>query len=190
MSKKLDQTTRTAPSSHTTTPAERLRATMAACRVQFTSVVTQKTRVAEKKEQATESFDAQPPRDTSAKKLVDQGHPAFKAIAAVRGKIGSTWKAMSLRYTEPGVRLIRKDKIKEFDTVMIDFRSELKTAVERLVHAHGEWNAAAVSGVGPLNNPEDLQDTFGNLFAFTWDFPSLEPPDYLRQLCPLIYEQE
>ena len=190
MPKKLNRSTKTAPSFHTTTPAERLRATMAACRVQFTSVVTQKTHTAEKKEQATEAFNAQPSHDTPAKKLVDQAHPAFKAVTAVRGKIGSTWKAMSLRYTEPGVRLIRKDKIKEFDTKMTDLWSELNAAVERLGQAHGEWNAAAVSGVEPLDNPEDLQDTFGNLFAFTWDFPSLEPPDYLRQLCPLIHEQE
>ena len=28
------------------------------------------------------------------------------------------------------------------------------------------------------------------LFDVQWDFPSFEPPDYLRQLCPAVYEQE
>ena len=28
------------------------------------------------------------------------------------------------------------------------------------------------------------------LFQVAWDFPSVEPPDYLRQLHPEIYEQE
>jgi hypothetical protein len=28
------------------------------------------------------------------------------------------------------------------------------------------------------------------LFQINWDFPSVEPPDYLRQLHPEIYEQQ
>jgi hypothetical protein len=42
-----------------TTPAERLRTTMAACRVQFTWFGTKKSLTAEQKAQAAEPFDAQ-----------------------------------------------------------------------------------------------------------------------------------
>jgi hypothetical protein len=36
-------------------------------------------------------------------------------VTAVRGKIGSLWKAMSLPYPEPGLRLIRQDRIEQFN---------------------------------------------------------------------------
>ena len=28
------------------------------------------------------------------------------------------------------------------------------------------------------------------MFSIDWDFPSVEPPDYLQQLNPQLYEQE
>ncbi len=43
-----------------------------------------------------------------AKKLLDTKHPAFKTVTAIRGKVQSYWKSLSLPYPEPGVRLIRQ----------------------------------------------------------------------------------
>ena len=40
------------------------------------------------------------------KKLLDTKHPAFKTVTAIKGRIVSYWKAMSLPYPEPGVRQI------------------------------------------------------------------------------------
>ena len=36
----------------------------------------------------------------------------------------------------------------------------------------------------------DYPATLEGLFECNWDFPSVEPPDYLRQLSPQLYEQE
>lgn len=183
-------TTSIASTSSGTTPAERLRATMAACRVQFTWLGTQKTLTPEQRAQAAETFDAQGTFLSAGKKLLDQTHPAFKAVTAVRGKIGSSWKTLSLPYTEPGIRLLRQDQIEEFDALMFDFRVELNAAVEHLDHCYDELKAAAVSRLGSLYNPSDYPESLVNLFGVAWDFPSVEPPDYLRQLCPQVYEQE
>ena len=172
------------------TPAERLRTTMAACRVQFTWLGTQKTLTPEQRARAAETFDAQGTFLSAGKKLLDQTHPAFKAVTAVRGMIGSSWKNLTLPYTEPGVRLIPQDKIEEFDALMSDFRVELNAAVEHLDDRYGELKAAAVSRLGSLYNPADYPRSLVDLFAVAWDFPSVEPPDYLRQLCPQVYEQE
>ena len=53
------------------TPAERLRTTMAACRVQFTWFGTKKSLTAEQKAQAAETFDAEGQFLSAGKKLID-----------------------------------------------------------------------------------------------------------------------
>jgi hypothetical protein len=44
--------------------------------------------------------------------------------------------------------------------------------------------------LGSLYDPGDYPPSLEGLFQVAWDFPSVEPPDYLRQLHPEIYEQE
>ena len=72
-------------STESNTPAERLRTTMAACRVQFTWFGTKKTLTAEQKAQAAEPFDAQGQFLSAGKKLLDTKHNAFRAVTAIRG---------------------------------------------------------------------------------------------------------
>ena len=44
--------------------------------------------------------------------------------------------------------------------------------------------------MGRLFNQGDYPDSLRNLFAVAWDFPSIEPPAYLQQLNPQLYQQE
>ena len=44
--------------------------------------------------------------------------------------------------------------------------------------------------LGRLFNPGDYPETLVGLFDVSWDFPSVEPPDYLRDLNPALYEAE
>ena len=41
-----------------------------------------------------------------------------------------------------------------------------------------------------LYNPADYPASLLGLFQVSWDYPALEPPDYLAQLNPEIYRQE
>ena len=75
-----------------TTPAQRLRSTMAAARVSFTWFGTQKTLTPEQKAQAAEAFDAEGQFLSAGKKLIDTRHSAFRAVTAIRGKVDSYWK--------------------------------------------------------------------------------------------------
>jgi len=117
-------------------------------------------------------------------------HPAYKAVTAVRGKVISFWKAMSLPYPEPGIRLIRQDKIDEFAAKMREFQEELAEAVEALDRHYSELKAMARSRLGSLYNPGDYPESLHGLFAVEFDFPSVEAPDSLQQLNPQLYEQE
>jgi hypothetical protein len=168
----------------------RLRATMAAVRVSFTWLGCRKTLSADQKGQAAESFGAEREFLTAGKKLLDTSHPAFKAVTSLRNQIVSYWKGMSLPYPEPGIRLIRQDDIGAFTLQMTTLKQELGEAVQQLDRRYGELKVAARQRLGTLFNAADYPATLAGWFDCTWDFPSVEPPDYLRQLSPQLYQQE
>jgi hypothetical protein len=53
-----------------------------------------------------------------------------------------------------------------------------------------ELKQTARRRLGHLYNEADYPASLTGLFALDWDFPSVEPPDYLRQLHPALYQQE
>ena len=185
---------RTAPAASAeatrTTPAQRLRATMAAARVSFTWMGTQKALNPGQKAQAAEAFGAEGQYLSAGKKLIDTKHAAFRAVTAIRGKVDAYWKGISLPFPEPGVRLIRHDAVEPFAAQMADFRTELEDAVADLDRRYGELKRSARERLGSLFDAADYPETLVGLFAVEWCFPSVEPPDYLVQLSPGLYEAE
>jgi hypothetical protein len=172
------------------TPAQRLRLTTAAVRVSFTCLGVRKTLTQEQRSQAAESFGAEGDFLSARKKLLDTKHPAYKDVTAVRGRVGSFWKSLTLPYPEPGVRLIRQDQIDNFNQQMTTFRAELLDAVARLDDHYAELKSAAQRRLGNLYDPLDYPPSLRGLFDLAWEFPNVQPPDYLLQLNPVIYEQE
>ena len=188
----LDQVDNRSHDQETTsiTPAARLRATMAACRVSFTWFGTQKTLTREQKERAAEAFDAEGASLSAGKKLLDTTHPAYRAVTAVRGKVDAHWRGLTLPYPEAGVRLIRHDQVEEFAERMTDYKVDLDDAVLHLTRHYDALKRAAIERLGSLYNSSDYPETLVGLFGVAWDFPNVEPPDYLVQLAPGLYEQE
>jgi hypothetical protein len=174
----------------TTTPAQRLRQTMAASRVRFVWFGTQKTLTPEQRAAAAEPFDADSQLISAGKKLVDTKHTAYKAVTAIRTKITDAWRGLTLPFPEPGVRLIRQEKVDEFASTMADYKVELDDAVANLDRHYDELKRAAAERLGSLYNPSDYPETLRGLFDVAVDFPSMEPPDYLVQLSPGLYQQE
>src|ERR1700712_4553045 len=129
---------RSIPESAPTTPSQRLRATMAAARVSFTWMGTQKSLNPDQKARAAETFGAEGQYLSAGKKLIDTGHSAFRAVTAIRGKGDAYWKGLSLPYPEPGVRLIRHDAVEGFAAQMADFKAVLDDAVTNLDRHYGE----------------------------------------------------
>lgn len=173
-----------------TTAARRLRTTMAAVRLSFIWLGVRKTLSSEQKAQAADTFGAEGNYLSAGKKLFDTGHPAFRAVTAVRNRAVSLWRGMSLPYPEPGIRLIRQDDIAAFDVQMTTLQAELAEAVVQLDQQLGELKAAARERLGRLYNTSDYPDSMRGLFQLEFDFPAVEPPDYLRQLSPALFEQE
>jgi hypothetical protein len=173
-----------------TTPSERLRLTTAAVRVSFTWLGVRKTLTPEQKSRAAESFGAERDYLSARKKLLDTSHPAYKEVSAIRGRVNAYWRCVALPYPEPGVRLIRQDMIDAFNRQMLDLKTELEDAVARLEDHYAELKEAAQRRLGDLFNPTDYPPSLRGLFDLAWDFPNVQPPDYLLQLNPAIYEQE
>ncbi len=175
---------------HSTTASARLRATMAAVRVSFVWFGTRRCLSPQQKAEAADAFGAEGNYLSACKKLLDTSHPAFRAVNSVRSRAVSIWRGMTLPYPEPGIRLIRQDDIASFDVQMATLRAELETAVAQLEDHFAELKNSARQRLGRLFNPADYPLTLEGLFEISWDFPSVEPPDYLRQLSPALYEQE
>ena len=178
------------PPTDTDNPAERIRSTMCATRVSFVWFGTRKTLTSQQKAQAAESFGAQGEFLSAGKKLLDTKHPRFQAVTAVRNRARAYWAALSLPYPEPGIRLVRQETLEQFHQQMTEYQVELAEAVEQLDEQYAELMAAAQQRLGRLYNAADYPVSLTGLFEVNWDFPSLEPPSYLQQLNPALYEQE
>jgi hypothetical protein len=177
-------------SHQSSTAAQRLRMSMAAARVSLSWFGTRKTLTAEQKQEAAEPFGTDVRFLSAGKRLLDTSHPAYKAVTTVRGKVISYWKSLSLPYPEPGLRLIRQDRINDFATKMREFQEELAEAVDALDRRYSELKTTARQRLGSLFNSADYPDSLRGLFSIEFDFPSVEPPDHLQQLNPQLYEQE
>ena len=186
-----DSTPDTTTGATETTPASnRLRSTMAAARLGFTWLGVRKSLSSTQKDQAANSFGAEGKFLSAGKKLLDTSHPAYKGVTSVRSRAVSYWKGISLPFPEPAIRLIRQDTVSEFTGKMGEFREELEDAVFELNRHYDELRDAARQRLGNLFDLEDYPASLVGMFAIEHDFPSVEPPPYLQQLSPQLYQQE
>jgi hypothetical protein len=88
------------------------------------------------------------------------------------------------------LRLIRQGDIEAVNRQMDSLKAELEEAVEELDHHFEELKSAARDRLGNLFNASDYPATLIGLFDMSWEFPSVEPPDYLQRLSPELYRQE
>ncbi len=173
-----------------TAASQRLRTTMAAMRLSFTWWGVRKTLSAQQKSQAAESFGAEGEFLSAGKKLIDTRSPKFRAVNAVRGRAVQLWKALSLPYPESGIRLIKHDDLRMLNVQMTSLKSELGEAVFELDQHFDGLKASAQDRLGDLYSEADYPTSLVGLFDMQWDFPSVEPPEYLRRLSPKLYEYE
>jgi hypothetical protein len=171
-------------------PARRLRRIAAAVRVHFTWWGVHKTLTTQQKEEVSSAYAADARFLTAGKKIINVRHEAFKKLTSLRSRISSYWRGLSLPYTEPGVRLIRQADIEPFVHTMESFRQELTQAEADLNAVYSQIKGDARRRLGRLYNPDDYPSEVRGLFHVEWDFPSVEPPNYLMELNPDLYREE
>ena len=168
----------------------RVRSNFIACRVKFRWLGTSKSLTSDQKAKAAESLGADGTAISAAKRLIDTKHESYRSLTSVRNQINRFWRENSLPYPEAGVRLIRNDAVDDFNSSLSAYKGELDSAVVELDHHYFDLKEAARIRLGSLFNYDDYPSSLSEEFAVSWDFPSVDAPDYLRRLSPDVYQRE
>ena len=171
-------------------PAQRLRRTAAAVRVSLHWWGVHRALTTQQKEEFGSVTSADARFLTAGKKLIDVRHEAFRRLTGIKTRIGNYWRGVSLPYVESGMRLIRQSDIESFVHSMEGFRDELREAESDLNAVYEDVKADARRRLGRLYNPGDYPAEIRNQFGVEWNFPSVEPPNYLMRIAPEVYEEE
>ncbi len=189
MSTLLDEPPALATTRPVMSASERLRAETTAVRIQFHWFGTRKTLSADLTAQAADTFGAEHNSLSASKRLLDAKHPVFRAVTAVKTRATAYWKSVSLPFPEPGMRLIRQNQVDSFHQQMTEFQEDLAEAAQKLQEHYAELREAARDQLGSLFDSEDYPASLQDLFAVSWDFPSVEPPPSLQRLAPEVYQR-
>lgn len=189
---KEDGTLTNPPMSSTQEPsaADRLRTTMAAVRLSFTWLGVRRTLAPEQRSTAAEAFQADRQLLTASKLILDVRNPAYRKVARVRSEAAHRWRAATLPFPEPGVRLLDQNSVGLFAGTMAAYRERLHEAAHELADAYEPMKAEARQRLGTLFNEADYPETLFGLFDLEVSYPPIEPPRYLVALSPSLYRQE
>jgi len=168
----------------------RLRRETTALRLSFHWLGTRKTLSRSQRSEAARPFEAAGDFLSAGKKLLDTTHPRFRQVTSVRHRAGAYVQGVSLPYPEPGIRLIRRDHLDDVQERLTQFELELGHQAAQLDEAYEELKASARRQLGRLFASSDYPTSLREEFAMSWDFPSVDPPDYLRRLSPALYREE
>lgn len=124
------------------------------------------------------------------KKLINKNNVFYKRLSETKSAIITYWKDLTLPYVENGVRLIRKDLIAGFEDRMASFKTELNTRVADLENNYETLKEESRRALQSLYQDEDYPDTLRGLFGFNWEYPNLNPPEYLLAYNPELYRRQ
>jgi hypothetical protein len=170
--------------------AQEMRASMGAVELSFTWLGTQRKLADTQTKQAADTFHADAKSVRASKVLIDAKHPAYRAATAIRSQARGFLRGISLPYPQEGVRLIKYDDISRFEAQMLEFRERLDNAVATLQEHYDAIKADARERLGDLYNAADYPTSLEGVFSLTWDYPSIEPPEYLLHYNPGLYRQQ
>ena len=170
--------------------ANQVRAEFAACRVKFRWFGTTKTLSASQKSQAANSFGAEAKAISAAKRLFDTKDERYRALTSLKSQIIRYWKDHSLAYPEAGIRLIKQNRIDEFNHTLRGYEEDLQACVGLLDEHFNDLRNAAKIRLGTLFNMSDYPLSLADEYAVEWDYPNVSVPEYLKRLNPEVYAQQ
>lgn len=170
--------------------ASDLRQTMGAVKLSFSWLGTQRKLSDAQTKQAADTFHAATDLVTASKRLIDTKNTTYRVLTALKSQASAYWRSMTLPYPQEGVRLIRQSDIAAFESKMREFKEQLAAAAANLQLEFETIKAAAREKLGDLYNPNDYPQTLDGVFDVRWEYPAVEPPNYLMTFSPELYQQE
>ena len=186
---KANQMTDAAPSRREF--AQRLREETMACRLERSQFGTSRKVNDEQKGRMAELFGADASRLAANKKLLNKRHDAYLAVTSALNRARDCWMDNTVPYPEPGLRLIKRDRVEAFDTAMRAIKADLDAAKLELERVYtDELIPDARERLGSLFNVADYPMEISGEFDVAWGFSNVEPAEYLREISPRLYEAE
>ena len=85
---------------------------------------------------------------------------------------------------------MKRDKIEEFRSTLTSYKARLDQAVAALQDHYYDLRLKARDDLGSLFDSSDYPTRIDDLFAITESWPSLSPPDFLREGHESIWRAE
>jgi hypothetical protein len=120
----------------------------------------------------------------------DTKDPTYKALTAVKGKIRSLWESMTLQWIEDGIRLIRQDRVTEWQEELQPLLSELDAARDAFAACYPTLIEDARQDNGDLFDLNAYLVTFDGQYRVTVDYPPLTAPAWLKDFSPNLYAEQ
>ncbi len=168
----------------------KLKETTAAVRFMHAKFGARRALKRSERDRAAETFHAEGSSLSASKRILDTRDPAYKAVTGVISRAKRYWRDMTVPYPERGIRLIRRDRIEEFNGKMREFKTELRAAANALHTAYDSLCQSARQSLGELFSVGDYPAIISDEFAIDTDFPTIGAPEYLKTLNPALYEAE
>jgi hypothetical protein len=130
-------------------------------------------------------------KEVHAKKyLVDTKCPQYKGCTTVRSQAKSWLKEITLPYPDDGIRLLRRDNLQTFANKMAGFTAALDQAVAALQDAYWDIRQERKTALAGMFREGDYPLTLVDQFSIWVEYPSIDPPEYLKGNNERIWQQE
>lgn len=170
--------------------ATKLRRQTAAVRLQVAKLGTNKALSFQQRETAAVPFAADPDSLSARKRLLNTKDAAYREVVGCINHAKALWRSFTIPYPEKGIRLLRKDRVEEFSARMDEIKARLETAVVALEAVYPQLREAAKESLGNLYDAMDYPGSIAGRFAIEYDWPNVDPPEYLKQINPALYQEQ
>lgn len=139
---------------------------------------------------AANEFDALSEMVSASKKLINTKHPSYKAVNKAINKARQYWVSMTVPYPDDGMRLLRCDRVTEFEYGLDQIREELRQALDDFESDFWKIKNQARHELGDLFCENDYPANVVDLFKINHEYNDVNPAKHLMELHPEIYARE
>jgi hypothetical protein len=126
----------------------------------------------------------------TSKRLYPANQSQIKRVNTLLGEARAVWMNMTIAYRK-GMRLLRKERLGDFQRELEAIRTELVAALQDLDEHYDEIIAESRKMLGEeISDINDYPSTFAKHVSITWQVSNFEPSEDLLKLAPATYERE
>jgi hypothetical protein len=170
--------------------AQRLREQFTPTKLSFTKFGCKRAVKEESRKAMAAAVDADPDNVSAAKKLLDTTHPAYKDVTRIFSQCRAYWKTITVPFPQDGVRLVKLEVLSQFNDDMARFRQQLDQASAALDEVYYSIRKTARHDLADLFDESDYPMSLSGAFEINWEYPSIDPPEYLRDVNQHIWNEQ